>query len=213
MYLDSGLILYSLLILAFIPIIFLFAKKKINFSYFIVLLIFYLYIYKLFEITFLPIPLNAQAIHELSVIHSKDKLINVIPFYDYISHVNKYNLRFMVKQAAMQYGGNILLFVPFGFILPIIKRKIIGFKKILLISLIVSFCIEASQLSVSLLIHTLYRYADIDDIITNVIGALAGFLLFKLFLSFTRKVLSIDFLALFEFHAEKITETEHAIKS
>lgn len=66
--------------------------------------------------------------------------------------------------------GNILIFVPFGyFISDFINAKKIW--PILLVSLITSTTVEFVQLQIG-------RSFDIDDIILNVVGAIAGFLLF-----------------------------------
>lgn len=69
---------------------------------------------------------------------------------------------------------NIICFLPLGFLSPIISRTYEQTKKVLLLGLGVSFVIEISQL------FTLYRATDIDDVITNSIGTVIGFLCFKL---------------------------------
>lgn len=199
MYLGSGSILYGLWFLAFIPVIVLLIKRKINIQYFLVFLLFYLYIYKLIDLTLLPIPLDGQAIHEMSVTSNKENIFNIIPFHNFFNYFNIRNTNAMIKHDIIQYAENILLFVPFGFLLPLLKRKLTNIKQLLLISTTVSFCIEFIQLIGSLLIHTLYRYADIDDIIANVVGALIGFMLIKLFTIIVNKNLKFNFFDLFEF--------------
>lgn len=66
--------------------------------------------------------------------------------------------------------GNMLIFVPFGyFISYFIKAKKIW--PILFVTLITSTTVEFVQLQIG-------RSFDIDDIILNVVGAIAGFLLY-----------------------------------
>jgi glycopeptide antibiotics resistance protein len=85
--------------------------------------------------------------------------INLIPFVDGV-HID-----FIL---------NVLCFLPLGFLLPIISRKYNNLKSILLIGLSISFFIELSQL------FTLYRESDINDLITNGLGTLLGWLCFKI---------------------------------
>lgn len=68
---------------------------------------------------------------------------------------------------------NILLFVPFGYLVPTIWRKRWTWWKIILLSLGVSLCIEVIQLVTKL------GFADIDDLMNNTIGAGIGFLLYR----------------------------------
>lgn len=71
--------------------------------------------------------------------------------------------------------GNMLMFMPYGFFisyfLKLDKKKII-----LLLSLIVSCTIEITQLIIG-------RVFDIDDIMLNVLGGLAGYCLYRLIIT------------------------------
>ena len=71
---------------------------------------------------------------------------------------------------------NILLFVPFGYLLPSLfpsKR----WWQVILLGLAFSLTIELLQLITRL------GYADVDDLINNTLGAAIGFLSYKLFLN------------------------------
>ena len=61
---------------------------------------------------------------------------------------------------------NILMFVPFGFFLPL-TTKIKSFRKMLLVAAITPVCMEVLQLVFG-------RSFDADDLICNFIGILAG---------------------------------------
>ena len=68
---------------------------------------------------------------------------------------------------------NIFLFIPLGFLCPLISKRYQCAKNILLLGGGVSLAIEIAQL------FTLYRATDIDDFLTNVAGALIGYGCFK----------------------------------
>jgi glycopeptide antibiotics resistance protein len=81
--------------------------------------------------------------------------------------------------------GNILIFVPFGLLLPLLNAKFKTFKYLILCSFVCSLFFETIQLLIA------YGTFDIDDCILNIIGALIGFLLFKClesYLSFATKL-------------------------
>lgn len=69
---------------------------------------------------------------------------------------------------------NIFLFIPLGFLCPLISKRYQCAKNILLLGGGLSLAIEIAQL------FTLYRATDIDDLLTNVAGALIGYGCFKL---------------------------------
>ena len=89
----------------------------------------------------------------------KDK-INFIPFSKDIDFI--------------AYFLNIVLFLPLGFLVPLILKKINKLKYILGIGLGFSMIIEVSQLLNN-------RRTDIDDLILNTIGAIVGFILYRIF--------------------------------
>ncbi|MGP4079816.1 VanZ family protein [Pseudalkalibacillus sp. R45] len=76
--------------------------------------------------------------------------------------------------------GNLLLFLPLGFLLPLMFRWLDSFIKMFFISFGVSGLIELLQ----------YYYAnrifDIDDILLNGIGGLSGLVLYKILAFFYR---------------------------
>ena len=63
--------------------------------------------------------------------------------------------------------GNILMFVPFGFFLPFITKKV-SQKNIFLIAAVVPLVVEVFQL-------LLGRSFDVDDLICNFVGIIAGY--------------------------------------
>lgn len=70
------------------------------------------------------------------------------------------------------YFLNIVLFLPFGFLLPLIWKKADRLRHALLYGATFSLLIEVSQLLNN-------RSTDIDDLILNTLGSLIGFGVFK----------------------------------
>jgi len=73
----------------------------------------------------------------------------------------------------LNFLGNIIPFIPIGFLIPINYYKLRGFIKTLLMSLIFIIVIEAIQFV------TMLGYFDIDDIVLNLLGSLIGYFIYK----------------------------------
>jgi glycopeptide antibiotics resistance protein len=71
--------------------------------------------------------------------------------------------------------GNILCFVPFGILFPIVFSKKQSFVKTVLIGMLFSINIETLQF----LLET--GVSDIDDVFFNTCGAILGYLIYRLF--------------------------------
>lgn len=84
--------------------------------------------------------------------------INLIPFSD---------------ELSFSFIANIFLFIPLGFLCPLISSTYAQVKNVFFIGLGLSLFIEIVQL------FTLYRATDINDLLTNVIGALIGYCCFR----------------------------------
>lgn len=93
--------------------------------------------------------------------------VNIIPFQE----ISRYSIS--SELFLMNVIGNIVLFIPFGFIINTYFKT----KKVwttLISSLIVSTTIEFVQKQIG-------RSFDIDDILLNTIGCIIGFLIYKLY--------------------------------
>lgn len=87
--------------------------------------------------------------------------MNLIPFAD------------MSKGSILMIILNLLLFVPYGTLIPIVFKNIKwNWKKVMMIGFVTTFFIEALQLFGG-------RFAEIDDIIANTLGATLGFMLYS----------------------------------
>lgn len=97
--------------------------------------------------------------------------VNLIPLRSILSflcgdvHVNEEDA-FMI--IALNLASGILLLAPMGFLLPILLPQANNWKIILFIGIGCSLAIEIIQFFIG-------RVADIDDIILNLVGVLAGY--------------------------------------
>lgn len=95
---------------------------------------------------------------------------NIVPFKTYIEYFTKIiNSSIDIKTAILNFIANIFLFVPMGYFLPKIFKKVNSFNKTTIISMLIIILIEVMQYITKLGI------ADIDDVILNTIGAMIGY--------------------------------------
>ena len=73
--------------------------------------------------------------------------------------------------GVWQFLLNIIMFIPLGFLLPIVFKKHANWKSVFIISLSFTVATELLQLISS-------RGTDIDDVIANTLGGLCGFALY-----------------------------------
>lgn len=140
---------------------------------FIMKTLFYIYICLVLYVTLMPFPI-------LFFRGDRDILnhINLIPFRDI-----RMSYHGAVKEALL----NVLMLIPFGFILPIIKKM--NIFKVIIYSFITSLTIESIQLLYWLGGSLTYRSFDVTDMITNTIGGLLGYLLYLLFKPFINYIM------------------------
>ncbi|MCL1895101.1 MAG: VanZ family protein [Clostridiales bacterium] len=90
---------------------------------------------------------------------SFEPTINLAPFSDF-------------PEGLLHDLSNILLFLPVGFLLPMLWKKFDKWQTALLCGFFFSLSIEVSQLFNS-------RITDIDDLLLNTAGAIIGYFIFK----------------------------------
>ena len=75
------------------------------------------------------------------------------------------------------FAGNLLMFLPMGFLLPLISAKFSSMRSVLVVALATSASIEVLQAVGSLVGSG--RWTDIDDVILNVAGAALGYAAYR----------------------------------
>lgn len=80
---------------------------------------------------------------------------------------------------TVQFGLNIILFIPIGFLFPIVVCQLRNVRmcawQMGLVAMVISISIEATQYLLSI------GKAETDDVITNTLGAVIGFFLYRAF--------------------------------
>lgn len=79
------------------------------------------------------------------------------------------------KAFLLNIAGNVICFIPFGFILPIISQKGRDWYNTVLLSFLFSLGIETLQLVFKV------GSFDVDDMFLNTVGGIAGYLLVMIF--------------------------------
>lgn len=101
--------------------------------------------------------------------------MNLVPFSDVI-----YGRGDFIRQVTL----NIIMTIPFGFLFPLTKNEKYGFLKTVLYCFLLSLSIEILQPLISNV-----RSSDITDLITNTLGGIIGYILYKVFKPLTTSLL------------------------
>ena len=146
--------------------------KKKNFKREFIINIFFLYFLILINLTICKMSM-------LQIDLDNNFYINYVPL---IETIRMFNNNFMgIGNALYNVIGNILLFIPFGFLIPLLFNKKNKFFIITLYGFLTSVLIEIIQL------FTSFNTTDIDDIIFNTLGAVIGYFIFNIFYYLVKK--------------------------
>lgn len=77
--------------------------------------------------------------------------------------------------------GNVLAFMPYGFLLPFLNKAYRKFYIITILSVLFSLVVETSQLLLRVGVF------DVNDILMNTIGGILGYLVFRTTYSYYKK--------------------------
>lgn len=101
----------------------------------------------------------------------KHRSINIIPMRTISEFLTcGYGMRAVLINLA----GNIVAFMPMGFLLPMVFSKLDKLYKVLIAAFLASFIIEVLQCAAGV------GASDVDDVILNVAGAAAGWFVHRL---------------------------------
>ncbi|MDE6627578.1 MAG: VanZ family protein, partial [Lachnospiraceae bacterium] len=102
--------------------------------------------------------------------------LNIIPFktiLNYLTGANDFYGDDNMTIRIVNLLGNICLFVPFGFLFPMVFDKFSKIQITLLFGILLSVFIEIMQFFIE-------RSSDIDDTILNCIGVFLGYMCYKI---------------------------------
>lgn len=135
--------------------------------YYVLSIVFSFYIMAVFYVT------NPGTIYDAVTLKYERLLkhVNLIPFSNRID--------------VAGYLLNIVMFIPLGFLVPLIWKKAGKPRYIILTGFAFSLLIELSQLLNS-------RGTDVDDLILNTLGGVVGFLLYKVWDRVTKSKYQLD---------------------
>lgn len=142
-------------------------KRVVSVKRLLLLLVFVVYLLLVIKITLFPIPLHTLG---------NPPQNNLIPFH---------TIRAVLSQSSLSYdlynlGGNILLFVPLGFLLPLLFQKQNRLWRVVLVGFCATFLIESGKFIISSILGFTYRNFDVDDLMLNTFGAFIGYLVHRL---------------------------------
>ncbi len=143
-----------ILVIPVIAVLQFFVFKQRSFGKFLMALVFAFYLIGVFFVTGIP-TFDSLRI-ELN--------FQWIPLIDIVNDPVGY-----LKNTAL----NIILFMPLGFLLPALWKGYRSFKATVLSGFALSLLIEILQIFT-------FRLTDVDDLITNTIGTVAGYYLWKM---------------------------------
>ncbi|MBR4993266.1 MAG: VanZ family protein [Lachnospiraceae bacterium] len=105
-----------------------------------------------------------------SVIYWGLSRANFVPF----KTVKMYMKYYAVTNSFTNLAGNLVIFMPLGFLLPFTWKKKHGIFAIAALGFLISMGVEVTQLVTGL------GAFDVDDLILNTAGAVIGYLIYKI---------------------------------
>ncbi len=85
------------------------------------------------------------------------------------------------RAVFLNLAGNVLAFIPFGFMLPVLVRRMRTCLRTTVVCFLFSLVIETAQL-----IFMVGSF-DVDDLLLNTFGGILGYLIFKLVLMIQKR--------------------------
>ena len=145
-------------------------NRKFDIKRELMLLLMYVNLAVLLRITFFPMEtVNGRVIPlELDTSNVFPSRINLIPFVNILDYTDPTDI-------LLNIAGNVMIFIPSGIILPILYKRLNSFWKVTAAGALMSLGIEVLQLPFAV------RASDVDDLILNTAGAMAGYGIYALF--------------------------------
>lgn len=131
----------------------------------------YIYLSFVLFFTLMPIVTSLPFIFN----HPYDSM-NLVPFIDVLNGRGDF-----IRQVEL----NVIMTIPFGFLMPLVKKENGRLLKVVFYTFLLSLGIELLQPLING-----FRSADITDLITNVIGGIIGYIMYLIFKPLTTKILN-----------------------
>lgn len=104
--------------------------------------------------------------------------INLVPFATvklYLRLLQNGASQALLRHAVVNLAGNVVMFVPLGWLLPGVWEKLRAFFKTLLLTALLISLVEAVQFATGL------GSCDVDDLILNLLGVVLGYGFWRMF--------------------------------
>ena len=112
-------------------------------------------------------------------------MLNIVPFKSILAAFTgggqEVSARDQLLSALINLAGNVFLFVPLGFLVPLTAQKRSRFGVTVGVAAVLSAGIETVQ-------YFIGRSADIDDLLLNVFGAVVGFGLYAILRKWLQRI-------------------------
>lgn len=154
------------LLFALIPCLIYMFKNKNSKQYILLSLLYIFYIYLVYSLT------GMGTVSD--IIYSIERNTNIIKASINLAPLTGITTGFYL---------NIIMFMPLGFLLPLIYSKYQKPQNTIIFGFLFSLFIELSQLIT-------FRATDIDDIIANTLGSLLGYIIWKIYMKLFKKSLN-----------------------
>lgn len=161
----NGVVLIPFMLVSVCIVIAVGLKKHWGLLRTVFVISFVVYLSVLVEVLFFSIPIIPSEI--VAAREYSHPRMNLVPFRDILSA--------SPMLIARNLAGNLLLFVPLGFFLPILMTGPKAIKQSIAIVIALSIATEAIQYIGSFLVFQLnWKVVDIDDLILNMAGGFIG---------------------------------------
>jgi glycopeptide antibiotics resistance protein len=135
------------------------------------------------SVAFFPLPLG-DSVATSGAAFAGRAWVNLVPFRELFRALP----RMGAMQIIREFGGNVLLFVPFTLAGPLVWARLRTWRWPLAAGLGGSLAIELIQLALSGLVGFPYRQTDVDDVILNTLGAFLGYAVSLVVIALARRV-------------------------
>ena len=124
---------------------------------------------------FFPIPVPGNWPHNLSRSEMRTALesVNLIPLHN----TGILSPAPLSRNSVRDIIANLILTVPLGMAVPYLSNM--RMRHVLLLAVTVGLMFEGIELGVKLITGTFYHTVDINDVIMNTLGVLAGYIFFS----------------------------------